>query len=232
MQHFTAPEDGFIKLRFDRSSKGNQGPVGLGGLFRDFRVNSCLIYVDHFDYASKNIEEFVVVRKGLLKAIKLGYKNIVVEGDSKQVINTVKKLNHGVKWDKLSHNWRTTILVQEIGKLLQNYDYIITNHVRRDGNRETNFLSYWGCWNRNDPLYLTWPPQSMKGRFNSLEAILEQDKRHNSKSFQILDKTLNQGVRWTKLPSCYLNAKGLRVQTNNHPHARGDRCGGSIHASG
>jgi hypothetical protein len=104
LNYFTAPTEGFMKLSFDGASKGNPGPIGLGGLFRDPRTNTTLIYVDHCGYASNNEAEFVATRQGLQIAIKMGYKNIVVEGDSRLVINTVKKLNQGTKWEKLSHS--------------------------------------------------------------------------------------------------------------------------------
>jgi len=38
--HYTRPPDGFIKLNFDGASKGNPGPAGIGGLFRDIVGNN------------------------------------------------------------------------------------------------------------------------------------------------------------------------------------------------
>ena len=89
-QHFTTPLEGFINLSFDGASKGNPGLVGLGWLFHDSGAKSHLIYVNHCGYTSNNEAEFVAVLQGLLMAIKLGYKNMMVEGDFILVINTVK----------------------------------------------------------------------------------------------------------------------------------------------
>ena len=96
-QHFTATLEGFVRMCFYGALKGNPSPIGLGGLFHDSRVKSCLIYANHYIYASNSEAEFAAVQQGFLMAIKLGYKKLVVEGDSELVINTAKKLSHGAK---------------------------------------------------------------------------------------------------------------------------------------
>ena len=88
--HFSSLAEGVIKLNFDRASKGNLGEGGLGGLFRDSQAHTCFIYAKSCGISSNNEVEFTVVREGLLIAIKLGYRNLEVEGDSRLVINTVK----------------------------------------------------------------------------------------------------------------------------------------------
>lgn len=124
------PLEGFMKLILDRASKGNSSLAGMGGLFRDPRTNTTLIYANHCGYASNNEANFFATRQGLQMEIRMGYKNILVEGDSRLVINTVKKLNQGTKWEKLSHSWRITRLIQEIGNLLINFNYTMTPHKK------------------------------------------------------------------------------------------------------
>lgn len=68
----------------------------------------------------------------------------MVEGDSNLVIGTIKKSNYVSSWEKLSHSWRTTRLVQDISDLLPCFDYIIPFHVRREGNKIAYFLEKWG----------------------------------------------------------------------------------------
>lgn len=101
LNYFTAHSEGFIKFSFDGASKGN---LSLVGLFRDHRTQTSLIYADRCGYDSNNESEYIVVRQGLQKAIKMGYRNIVFEWYFRLVINMVKKLNHETKWDRLNQS--------------------------------------------------------------------------------------------------------------------------------
>lgn len=105
----------------------------------------------------------------------MGYRNIVVEGDSTLIINRMKKMNLKTKWDKLSHRWTTKRQIQEIGYLIHNFDYIMTSHVRREGNRVVDFLANSGCSHENEPLEKIWSIQPKDEWLQPLEEILEQD---------------------------------------------------------
>lgn len=70
----------------------------------------------------------------------MGYKNVVVEGDSSLVINTLAKLNNGTTWINLSQIWRKTHLIKEIGEFTQKFDHIMVQHVRQEGNKGANIL--------------------------------------------------------------------------------------------
>ena len=155
--HFTLPGEGFIKLNFDGASKGNPRVAGLGGIFRDNLENTWLICVDSCGIISNNEVEFTTVGQGLRIAIRLGYKNVEVEGDSSLVINTVRKLNNGTSWDKLSQSWRTTRLIQEIGDLIHKFNYLIIRHVRTEGNKAANFLANWDCNQQHGTMEQFWP---------------------------------------------------------------------------
>lgn len=100
--HFIHLEEGFIKLNFNGASKGNPREAGLRGLFRETRTNTCLIYAESCGISSNSEVEFAAVRQNLLIAVRMGYINLEVVGDSSLVINTMVKLNNGTKWDKLS----------------------------------------------------------------------------------------------------------------------------------
>ena len=80
------------------------------------------------------------MHQGLLLAIRLGYKMLVIEGDSQLVMNTLKKLNQGTKWGKLSQRWHTSSHVQGLEDTNKKFDYIIITHVRREGIRAADLL--------------------------------------------------------------------------------------------
>lgn len=93
---------------------------------------------------SNNEAELMAVRQGLKIAIRNGYNNLEVEGDSQMAIHVTKKLNNGTSWDKVTQSWRTASLIQELEIILKRFEYMIIMHVRREGNRAANFLANWG----------------------------------------------------------------------------------------
>lgn len=75
-KQFTLPREGFIKLYFDRASKGNPRVVGLGGIFRHNEANTLLIYLEPCGIVSNNEVQFVAARHGLRITVRLGYKQV------------------------------------------------------------------------------------------------------------------------------------------------------------
>ena len=43
---FRYPGEHFIKMNFDGASKGNPGPIGLGGIFRDSKGKTRWVFVE------------------------------------------------------------------------------------------------------------------------------------------------------------------------------------------
>lgn len=92
-QIFMTPSEGLTKLSFKGASKGNPSPAGFNRIFQDYRAKVRLIYANQCVHVSNNEAKFVGSHQGLILAIKLGYRKLVVEGDSQLVINTLKKLS-------------------------------------------------------------------------------------------------------------------------------------------
>lgn len=142
--HFSRPSEGFIKLNFDGASKGNPGPAGLRGIFRDDQGKTRWVYSDHGGIMSNNEAELMAVYQGLRTVIRNGYNNLEVEGDSQLVIDMIRKLTNQKTWDKVAKSWRTASLVQDLETIMKRFEYMIINHVRREGNKAVDFLSNWG----------------------------------------------------------------------------------------
>lgn len=98
------------------------------------------------------------MHQGLLLAIRLGYEKLVIEGDSELVTNTLKTLNQGTKWGKLSQRWNNSSHVQGLEDTNKKFDYIIITHVRREGNITVDLLENCGCSHLNEPIELSMPP--------------------------------------------------------------------------
>jgi len=96
---FIHPHEGFIKLNFDGVSKGNPGPAGYGGIFRDSQSHTRWIYADRGGIMTNNEAELMAAFQCIRVAIRNGYRKLEIEGDSNLVIEILRKLNNGKDWE-------------------------------------------------------------------------------------------------------------------------------------
>jgi len=97
---FIYPRDNFIKLNFDGASKGNPGNTGFGGIFRDSQKKIRWIYAEWGGEMTNNEAELWAIHQGLRIAIRNGYTNLEIEGDSQIAIEILRKLNNGKDWER------------------------------------------------------------------------------------------------------------------------------------
>jgi len=90
VNHYINLQQGFIKLNFDRATKGNPGEAGTGGLFRKYRGTMLRIYTMDCDNATNNEAELHALKKGLEISIREEYQKLQAEGDAKLVVDIVK----------------------------------------------------------------------------------------------------------------------------------------------
>lgn len=146
-----------IKLNFDRASKGNPGPTGLGGIFRDGQGKTRWVYAEWGGEMTNNEAELWAIHLGLRIAVRNNYMNLEIEGDSQITIGMLRKLKDGQRWDKVAKSWRTAAIIKDIEELLNRIDYKIINHVRRNGNKAADFLANWGSKEAKSSLDRSWP---------------------------------------------------------------------------
>eukprot|EP00253_Pinus_taeda_P028254 PITA_28254 len=108
---YRKPPEGFIKLNFDGAAKGNPGPAGFGGIFRNVQGETEWIYAEHGGTMTNNEAEFTAMYQGLKIARRNGYRKIEIEGDSTLVVDTIRKLIQGKKWEKVVKSWRNASIV-------------------------------------------------------------------------------------------------------------------------
>jgi len=121
-------------LFFDGCCKGNPGPGGAGAvLYKDkIEIWSDSIFVGK--KVTNNIAEYTGLIIGLKQAIKVGIKNIKVNGDSQLVIKQMTG-NYKVNSENL-------IELYKIAKQLEkSFDSISFNHVYRKDNKRADSLS-------------------------------------------------------------------------------------------
>eukprot|EP00253_Pinus_taeda_P003926 PITA_03926 len=78
---FRYPGEHFIKLNFDGASKGNPGPAGLGGIFRDNKEKTRWVFAEWGGEMTNNEAELWAMHQGLRIAVRNRYMNLEIEGD-------------------------------------------------------------------------------------------------------------------------------------------------------
>jgi len=125
--------------------------------------------------ASNNEAELHTLKRGLEIALRDNIKRLQIEGDSKLVIDMVRKLQQQTPVERTSKSWRTTWLVSEIGKLIPKIEYLIPTHTRRAGNKPENWLANWGYRNRGREIDSEGLPQLHQEEENQLQQLLDED---------------------------------------------------------
>lgn len=92
------PEQEFLRWRsslddwwllFDGASKGNPGRAGGGGILLDPNGATKLSFAWGLGFATNNQAEYLVLWQGLNQVLKLGIKEVMIAGDSKQVVDAI-----------------------------------------------------------------------------------------------------------------------------------------------
>lgn len=179
---FRYPEAHSIKLNFDGASKGNPGPAGLGGIFRDGEGNTRWIFAEWVGEMTNNEAELWAVHEGLRIAARNRYRYLEIEGDSQITIEMLRKLKDGQGWDKVAKSWRTATIIQDIKEMLNSIEYKTINHVRRDGNKAADFLTNWGSKEAGSKLDTSWTPLERDQNWVGLKTILIRDNEEATKS--------------------------------------------------
>jgi len=91
-------------MNFDGASKRNPGRKGMGGLIRDSKGNIIQMYARSVGKSTNNAMEFRALETGLEILSQEGMKNVIVEGDSTLVINTVRRLQNGTRVGKIQRH--------------------------------------------------------------------------------------------------------------------------------
>lgn len=130
-----SPSNVYI-LRFDGGSRGNPGVAGAGMALYDSQDGSeiwsgCLYLGDH---RTNNEAEYMGLITGLRCALSLGIAQVIVQGDSKLVLEQVS-LRWKVKSPSLKHYFDEAI------GLKNQFAYFETSHIERAKNARADELA-------------------------------------------------------------------------------------------
>jgi len=82
------------------------------------------------------VAEATAMRNGIKAAVRLGFKNIHVEGNNQILIRAIK--------DQIEAPWQIQTLVQDIKTYLQECHNVIITHIFRKGNFAANWVAKCG----------------------------------------------------------------------------------------
>lgn len=73
--------------------------AGFGGIFRDTMGRTRWVYADKGGIMTNNEAEMTAIYQGIKIAIRKGYRNLEIEGDSQIVIRILMNLDNGKDWE-------------------------------------------------------------------------------------------------------------------------------------
>ena len=113
-------------IQFDGGSRGNPGPSGSGAVIYSPRDRELLAEVAlHIPHATNNIAEYHGLLCGLHWAYMHGLRNVVIEGDSKLIVEQLKGTYKATKMIE--------IYTKTLGTLIY-FDYVGIRHIYRESN--------------------------------------------------------------------------------------------------
>ena len=86
---------GSFKLNFDGATKGNPGPEGFAGALRNFVGNILSILWGSIGNNTNNMAELEGLINGISWALDKNKTLLLMEGDSRVIINISRRLQHG-----------------------------------------------------------------------------------------------------------------------------------------
>ena len=131
-------------MNFDGASKGNPGPVGFGGIFRNSQGDIQAIYYGSIGWDTNNSVELEGLWQGLNLAHIYNFLPIIVEGDSQILISMANQLLQGTSSAKVVTSWHFASRIYKISKWINDNQAISFTHTKRDGNKVADLLANLG----------------------------------------------------------------------------------------
>lgn len=116
-----------ITINVDGASRGNPGPSGIGYCIYDNSGKIIERGGEFIGFATSRLAEYIAMRKGVERAIELGYKSARFISDSLMVVNQL----NGIFRVK---NQDIAPIFKDIEQSLENFDAVSFKHVPRTQN--------------------------------------------------------------------------------------------------
>ncbi|XP_077249302.1 uncharacterized protein LOC143888778 [Tasmannia lanceolata] len=135
------------RLELAGAAKGNPGESGGGGVMRDAKAKVIFAFAFFYGTSTNMVAEARALLDGLRLCKAFGFKNFVVESDSKVLMDFISK--------KGSHPWSISFFWPEIIDLM---DFMGPHHQHqfREGNQVADALANEACKSRSHQIFHGW----------------------------------------------------------------------------
>ena len=116
-----------VIINVDGASRGNPGPSGIGYCIHDNNGKITERRGEFIGFATSRMAEYYAMRKGIERAIELGYKSVHFISDSLMVVNQLNGIFHIKNQDIIP-------VYKDIQKKIENFDAVSFTHVPRSKN--------------------------------------------------------------------------------------------------
>ena len=125
----TSPRDtaNAVTINVDGASRGNPGPSGIGYVIHDNTGKIIEKGGEFIGFATSRVAEYYAMRKGIERAIELGFKSVRFISDSLMVVNQLDGIFRIKNQDTLP-------IYQDIQSKLSNFEAVSFTHVPRSQN--------------------------------------------------------------------------------------------------
>ena len=133
-----------FKLNFNGVAKGNSGPTGMGGVFRNAVGNILAMYWGFIGENTNNVVELKALLAGLNMAMTHGWFLVIIEGDSQIILQMATKLLHGKLVNRVAENWHMAYNLEQLKSILLDHFEVHIRHVKRKANQLADTLANHG----------------------------------------------------------------------------------------
>lgn len=155
---WSPPSAGFIVCNVDGASKGNPGPSGVGGVFRDENKKILGYFSLNIGHGWANEAEVRAILNALMFSQEFMLKNIIIESDSTVAVNWVAS--------RENRPWRLSNELNHIDFLISETNCVEVRHVYREGNAMADFLAKEGSNNASPIWFYVDDANGEKGPFD------------------------------------------------------------------
>nr|GMD09005.1 putative ribonuclease H protein [Ipomoea batatas] len=149
------PEVGWTKLNFDGSCKCKTGKSSIGGVFRNHEAEFLLGYAESIGKSNSTVAELAALRRGLELVAENGWTRLWLEGDSKSLVDVVRRKKRVRCEESQRHLDRINVIIPELEKC-------VVGHVFREGNRAADKLAQIGHNLRSPQVWHRAPSQLLR----------------------------------------------------------------------
>ena len=114
------------------------------------------IYLGCLGINTNNFEKIHTFLYELRLAICQGFSKIVVEGDSKLIVNMTKNFKHGTPVRKVSSKYHLEDSLHKLEYLINYMNVIITSHIKHNANMVVYLLEIEGVTQQYEDLKFEW----------------------------------------------------------------------------